>query len=132
MANPDAATTATVTVNVGGAVAPPTDNGDGTWTADVPGSAIAAGFSVTASAIFTDTASNASAPVNDTRPYTVDTGLPCRFRRTALENDTGTPGDGISSDGTVGLSGLEPGSRLGVPDQRRHHLESRHRHQLRA
>ncbi len=127
---PDAATT-TVTINVGGTDYPATDNGDGTWTAEVPGSAIAANTSITATAVFTDTAGNDSAPVNDTRPYTVDTGVPAAPTPT-LENDTGTPGDGITNDGTVEVNWPRTQRHLGILHQRRHHLEPRHRHQLRT
>ncbi len=96
-----------MTINVGGTDYPAIDNGDGTWTAEVPGSALAANTSVTATAVFTDSAGNPSTPVTDTRPYTVDTGIPRRPNPHTRKRHR-HPGDGITSDGTVDVSGLEP------------------------
>ncbi|KWT64832.1 hypothetical protein APV28_4973 [Comamonas testosteroni] len=75
---PTDATTTTVNVLVDGVSYAATSNGDGTWTAQVPGSALAGATTptVTAEATFTDAAGNTSAPVSDTQNYTVDTAAP--------------------------------------------------------
>ncbi|MFU8723217.1 hypothetical protein, partial [Pseudomonas aeruginosa] len=67
---------------------------DGTWTAQVPGSALAGATTptVTAEAVFADAAGNDAAPVTGTQTYTVDTDIPASLTAD-LENDTGTPGD---------------------------------------
>ncbi|MGQ7250001.1 Ig-like domain-containing protein, partial [Halomonas sp. V046] len=54
----------------------------------------------------TDASDNESAPANATAPDATAPELPT----IALTNDTGTPGDGITSDGAITLSGLEPGA----------------------
>ncbi|WP_284337762.1 hypothetical protein, partial [Comamonas sp. NoAH] len=55
-----------------------TDNGDGTWTAQVPGADLAAAqdTTVTAEATFADAAGNASTPVTGSQSYAVDTTAP--------------------------------------------------------
>ncbi|RYF57216.1 MAG: type I secretion C-terminal target domain-containing protein, partial [Comamonadaceae bacterium] len=84
-----------------------TSNGDGTWTAQVPGAALAAAATptVTAEATFSDAAGNTSAPISDAQGYSVDTTAPTAS--VALALDTGTSGDGITSEGTVNVGGLE-------------------------
>jgi VCBS repeat-containing protein len=56
----------------------------------------------------TDAAGNTGAPVS-LGPVTVDATLPAA-PAVALETDTGTAGDGITSDGTVTVGGLEEGA----------------------
>ncbi|MGU3401569.1 BapA/Bap/LapF family large adhesin [Brucellaceae bacterium D45D] len=106
---PEDAATTTVTVFVDGVAYEATDNGDGTWTATVPGSALAGAQSqtLTAEAIFTDAAGNPSQPVTASQGFSVDTTPPVA-PTLALENDTGADsGDGITNDGTVIVIGLE-------------------------
>ncbi|KAB2708745.1 hypothetical protein F9K75_21870, partial [Brucella intermedia] len=79
IANPpsDAATT-TVNVLVDGVPYAAVSNGDGTWTASVPGSTLAGAATptVTAEVVFADAAGNDAAPVTDTQTYTVDVTPP--------------------------------------------------------
>src|SRR5690606_33240130 len=102
----DLATT-TVTVLVDGVPYTAVANGDGTWTAQVPGSALAGAATptVTAEAVFADAAGNAAAPVTDTQTYTVDVTPP-----TTTVNITDPEGDNIpTASGTT-----EPGSTVVV------------------
>ncbi|VXB92035.1 hypothetical protein MARINON1_51612 [Marinobacter salarius] len=81
-----------------------TDTG-GNWSFETPALA-EGGHNFTAMA--TDVAGNES-PVSSTFDLTVDTVAP-NAPALALANDTGTDGDGVTSDGTVTVSGLEPGA----------------------
>ncbi|WP_349816780.1 Ig-like domain-containing protein, partial [Comamonas sp. NoAH] len=103
----DAATT-TVTVRVDGQSYAATDNGDGTWTAQVPGNVLAGAASptVTAEATFADAAGNASAPVTGSQSYTVDTTAPSTT--VAISDADGDNKPTVS--GTVS----EPGSTVTV------------------
>ncbi|WP_157803328.1 BapA/Bap/LapF family large adhesin [Brucella pituitosa] len=108
IANPpaDAATT-TVNILVDGVPYAAVSNGDGTWTASVPGSALAGATTpeVTAEAVFTDAAGNDAAPVTDTQTYTVDVTPP-----TTNVAITDPEGDNIpTASGTT-----EPGSTVTV------------------
>nr|WP_278434485.1 BapA/Bap/LapF family large adhesin [Brucella anthropi] len=108
IANPpaDAATT-TVNILVDGVPYAAVSNGDGTWTASVPGSALAGATTptVTAEAVFTDAAGNGAAPVTDTQTYTVDVTPP-----TTNVAITDPEGDNIpTASGTT-----EPGSTVTV------------------
>ncbi|WP_157665576.1 Ig-like domain-containing protein [Marinobacter salarius] len=81
-----------------------TDTG-GNWSFETPTLA-EGGHNFTATA--TDAAGNES-PVSTTFDLTVDTVAP-NAPTLSLANDTGTDGDGVTSDGTVTVSGLEPGA----------------------
>ncbi len=81
-----------------------TDTG-GNWSFETPTLA-EGGHNFTATA--TDVAGNES-PVSTTFDLTVDTVAP-NAPTLSLANDTGTDGDGVTSDGTVTVSGLEPGA----------------------
>ncbi|MBQ0708105.1 BapA/Bap/LapF family large adhesin, partial [Ochrobactrum sp. AP1BH01-1] len=82
-------------------------NGDGTWTAQVPGSALAGATTptVTAEAVFADAAGNDAAPVTDTQNYTVDVTPP-----TTTIDLTDPEGDNIPTASGV----TEPGSTVVV------------------
>ncbi|MGN6451115.1 MAG: beta strand repeat-containing protein, partial [Brucella intermedia] len=108
IANPpsDAATT-TVNVLVDGVPYAAVSNGDGTWTASVPGSALAGAATptVTAEVVFADAAGNDAAPVTGTQTYTVDVTAP-----TTDVAITDPEGDNIpTASGTT-----EPGSTVVV------------------
>ncbi len=108
IANPpsDAATT-TVNVLVDGVPYAAVSNGDGTWTASVPGSALAGAATptVTAEVVFADAAGNDAAPVTGTQTYTVDVTPP-----TTDVAITDPEGDNIpTASGTT-----EPGSTVVV------------------
>jgi hypothetical protein len=102
--------TAAVSLTVGGQSYAATVHADGSWTATVPGSVLAAATTVTATATFTDAAGN-SGSVGATHIYAVDTIAPAA-PLVALAADTGVSAtDGVTSNGTVTVSGLEPGTR---------------------
>ncbi|MGV2494680.1 BapA/Bap/LapF family large adhesin [Pelagerythrobacter aerophilus] len=75
---------------------------DGTYSVTIPAQTDGEDLLVTA----TDAAGNESTPTTAEAP---DLTLPAA-PEAALETDTGVDGDGITSDGTVGISGLEDGA----------------------
>ncbi|RYF83535.1 MAG: BapA prefix-like domain-containing protein, partial [Comamonadaceae bacterium] len=103
----DAATT-TVTVVVDGVRYTATDSGSGTWTAQVPGAALAAAANptVTAEATFSDASGNTSAPISGSQGYAVDTTAPTT---TVVISDP--EGDNIP---TISGTASEPGSTVTV------------------
>ncbi|MEB2848559.1 Ig-like domain-containing protein, partial [Endobacterium cereale] len=67
----------------------------------------ASGLTLSVTAAITDIAGNTATPTTVTA--VVDTIVPM-VPVVAFENDTGTIGDGISTDGTILVSGIEPGA----------------------
>ncbi|MDC0013215.1 Ig-like domain-containing protein, partial [Octadecabacter sp.] len=91
-----------------------TDNSDGTQSYTLtltPDASIEDTTNVVtlASGAVLDAANNANAGSATSSNYTIDTLAPSA-PSFALANDTGTDGDGISSDGIVNVSGLEAGA----------------------
>ncbi|KOC28262.1 hypothetical protein GL58_00045, partial [Comamonas testosteroni] len=99
----DAATT-TVNVLVDGVTYAATSADGGiTWTAQVPGSALAGATTptVTAEATFTDAAGNTSAPVSDTQAYTVDTAATTTVAVTDANGDNLPTASGVADPGST-------------------------------
>ncbi|WP_129591377.1 hypothetical protein [Salinicola tamaricis] len=77
-----------------------------------------------------DVAGNTSL-VGNLGPVVVDLSAPTA-PTLSLANDTGADiTDGITNDATVTVDGLDQ-RHLGVLHRRRHHMDHRNRHQLRA
>ncbi|MCT4610093.1 MAG: Ig-like domain-containing protein, partial [Pelagimonas sp.] len=85
-------------------------NGSGHWSFSAPSTLTDGTYTITAQA--TDLAGNTSA-ISTGFPLTVDTAAPAAPIITGVTQDTGTPGDGITSDFTPTLSGTaEPNTQL--------------------
>ena len=97
----------------GVAIATVTAANDGNWTYDYSGTVLADGeYAFTA--LSTDTAGNLSA-TSDALDVVVDTTVPTAPAVTAISDDTGVAGDGITSDNTLLISGTaEPLSEIEV------------------
>ncbi|WP_230847776.1 Ig-like domain-containing protein, partial [Comamonas testosteroni] len=101
---PADATTTTVNVLVDGVTYAATSADGGiTWTAQVPGSALAGATTptVTAEATFTDAAGNTSAPVSDTQAYTVDTAATTTVAVTDANGDNLPTASGVADPGST-------------------------------
>ncbi|AUM11349.1 Ig-like domain-containing protein [Ketobacter alkanivorans] len=86
-----------------GSIGTTTADGSGNWSYDHTGTTLADGsYAITATA--TDTSGNASA-ASSAFNVTVDTGTPAAPSVTVITTDTGTAGDGITSDNTLAISG---------------------------
>lgn len=105
------------TINVGGLEAGATwqfsTDGGANWTAGTGTSFTLAPNTYAANSVQvrqTDAAGNVSEPRGNTSQIIVDT-TPPPAPTIGLAEDTGAPNDGITSNGTVNVGGLEPGAR---------------------